>query len=111
MRTGEVLSNPGVKRSAKQRGRCSVPVVLRTPAPAYAERWASLGRKGMKGPESEIPLRLLEVERREPSPYAKVEVAIARERIYIRWGIHEFAYPRLKRAARIERASEDKTTH
>ena len=35
------MPNPGVKRSAKQRDRCLVPVVLRTPAPAYAERYAS----------------------------------------------------------------------
>ena len=34
-----MTSNPGVKRSAKQRCRCLVPVALRAPAPAYAERW------------------------------------------------------------------------
>jgi len=32
------VANPGVKRSAKQRSRCLVPVALRTLAPAYAER-------------------------------------------------------------------------
>ena len=52
----------------------------------------------MKRPESDISLRLLAVERGKPSPYAKVEVAIAGETICIRWGIDEFTYPHLKRA-------------
>ena len=34
-------SNPGVKRSAKQRSRCLVAVARCAPAPAYTERWAS----------------------------------------------------------------------
>jgi hypothetical protein len=33
-----MVLNPGVKRTAKQRSRCSVPVTLRVPAAAYAER-------------------------------------------------------------------------
>lgn len=36
--------NSGVKRSAEQR-RCSVLVVLRTAAPAYANRWASQSKR------------------------------------------------------------------
>jgi hypothetical protein len=36
--------NPQFERSAKQRRRCLVPVMLRMPAAAHLQRWASGGR-------------------------------------------------------------------
>jgi hypothetical protein len=42
--SGRMTPNPGINRSAQRRRRW-VPVALRTPAPGYAQRWAS-GRIG-----------------------------------------------------------------
>ena len=47
---------------------------------------------------SDIGLKILAVERGEPSPYAKVEVTIVGQTICIRWGVDDFTYPHLKRA-------------
>jgi len=46
--------NPGVKRSAEQR-RCSVPVVLRTTAPAYANRYTAPTYRGGDGDVRFLP--------------------------------------------------------
>ena len=53
------MPNPGVKRSAKQRGRCLVPVALRAPAPAYAERYAALAAGRSPSTKAVSPRRTL----------------------------------------------------
>jgi hypothetical protein len=46
----------------------------------------------------ELNLRVLDVRRASPSPFAHIEVSLGPERREIRWGIDEFTYSRLRRA-------------